>query len=146
MPTKQITLGEVIALVAAAFKDKLDKGGQPYFLHCLHVMNKMDQDDHELMIIAVAHDLIEDTDYTLAGISHDLGFTDRCVVGISDLTHTEGVPYMEYIKRIALNPDARLVKMADLQHNSDIMRMKGLRKKDFDRLEKYHTAMAYLKD
>jgi len=40
--------------------------------------------------------------------------------------------------------DARMIKLADLRHNSDIMRMKGLSKKDFDRLEKYHRAYAYL--
>jgi hypothetical protein len=52
---------------------------------------------------------------------------------------------MDYIKIIAMNPDARKVKMADLRHNSDIMRMKGLREKDFKRLEKYHVAYEYLK-
>ncbi len=133
MTKKEITLSEVIAVVANAFKDKFSEGGQPYILHCLHVMNQMPQDDHELMIMAVAHDLIEDTDYTLANLSHDLGFTDRCVQGIAALTHEAGVPYRDYIRMIALNPDARLVKMADIQHSSDNVRMKGLR------------AMAYLK-
>lgn len=138
-------LAQAIAIAATAFEDKFDKGGQPYILHCLFVMNQIPSDDHELMSIAVLHDVVEDTIYTLTDL-RELGFSERIIDGVKALTHIEGVPYMDYIKIISLNPDAVLVKMADLQHNSDIMRMKGLHKKDFDRLEKYHTAMAYLKD
>ncbi len=139
------TLAEAIALASKKFVNKYDKGGQPYILHCLHVMSKMDMDDHELMSIAVLHDIVEDTDITL-GLLRSLGYSDRVVWGVQALTHDKEVPYMEYIKKISFNPDARLVKIADLRHNSDIMRMKGLRKKDFERLEKYHTAYEYLKD
>lgn len=138
-------LAQAIAIAATAFENKCDKGGQPYILHCLFVMNQMPADDHELMAIAVLHDVVEDTSYTLTDL-RELGFSERIIDGVKTLTHIDCVPYMNYIKSIALNTDARLVKMADLQHNSDIMRMKGLRKKDFERLEKYHTAMAYLKD
>lgn len=139
-------LDVAIAIAAKAFEGKFDKGGQPYILHCLHVMNQMDQTDHELMSIAVLHDLVEDCrDYTFETLRM-LGFSERVVDGIKALTHEDGVPYMDYIKIIAMNPDAREVKIADLDHNSRILRMKGLRKKDFERLEKYHTAYAYLKD
>jgi len=138
-------LDKAIALTAKAFENKFDKGGQPYILHCLFVMNQMPANDTELMTIAVLHDIVEDTDYSLDNL-RAMGYSERVVDGIKSLTHIDGVSYMNYIKIIALNSDARLVKMADLQHNSDIMRMKGLRKKDFERLEKYHTAMAYLKD
>lgn len=139
------TLAEAIALASKKFVHKYDKGGQPYILHCLHVMSKMDMDDHELMIIAVLHDIVEDTDITL-GLLRTLGYSERVISGVKALTHEDNVPYMDYIKIIAINPDARKVKMADLRHNSDIMRMKGLREKDFKRLEKYHTAYEYLKD
>lgn len=138
-------LARAISLASKAFENKYDKGGEPYFLHCLYVMGKMPANDHELMTIAVLHDIVEDTDYSLNTL-RAIGFSERVIDGVRILTHIDGVSYMDYIKTIALNSDARLVKMADLQHNSDIMRMKGLRKKDFDRLEKYHTAMAYLKD
>jgi len=137
-------LDKAIALAAENFVGKFDRGGQPYILHCLYVMNKMNPDDHELMSIAVLHDIVEDTDVTL-DVLKDLGFSERVVWGVKILTHEEDEPYMDYIKRIALNPDARLVKMADLDHNSRILRMKGTRKKDFDRLEKYFSAYNYLK-
>ena len=141
-------LDKMIALVATHFEGKFDKGGQPYILHCLHVMNAVcpKGDDHELMCIAVGHDLIEDTDLDIDDLSA-LGFSQRVVSGIDVMTHRKGEDYLSvYIPRIAANPDARLCKREDLTHNSAIMRMKGLGEKDFRRLEKYHRAYAYLED
>ncbi len=138
-------LDKAIAIASVEFKGKFDKGGTPYILHCVWVMNQMDQDDHELMTIAVLHDIVEDTEITLTNLKN-WGFSNRVLWGVQALTHDKEVPYMEYIKNISFNPDATKVKMADLRHNSDIMRMKGLRKKDFERLEKYHTAYEYLKE
>ena len=42
--------------------------------------------------------------------------------------------------------DAKKVKKKDLEHNSTITRLKGLRKADFDRLEKYSRSYVYLSD
>ncbi len=140
-----IMLSKAIYLTSSAFMGKYDKGGTPYILHCLHVMNQMPSTDPELMVIAVLHDVVEDTTLTLPSL-RDQGFSERVLEAVDLLTHRDGVAYKDYINRLSNNPDARLVKMADLRHNSDIMRMKGLRKKDFERLEKYHTAYEYLKD
>ena len=49
-------------------------------------------------------------------------------------------------KKIATDPIAKAVKLCDLEHNTKLTRLKGLRKKDFDRLEKYHRAYTYLMD
>ena len=40
-------LGLAIAIAAEAFKDKVDKGGQPYILHCLRVMGNLHTTDKE---------------------------------------------------------------------------------------------------
>lgn len=138
-------LSTAILIASEVFEKKYDKGGQPYILHCLNVMNQMDPTDHELMTIAVLHDVIEDSDHGYDYLRNH-GFSERVIDGVKALTHEKDVPYMDYIRNIARNADARKVKMADLRHNSDIMRMKGLREKDFKRLEKYHTAYEYLKD
>ena len=53
---------------------------------------------------------------------------------------------MEYIKALSVHPIAKEIKKADLRDNSDITRLKWLRKKDFGRLEKYSTAYTYLND
>lgn len=140
-----MNLAYAIALASKAFVNKKDKGGQPYILHCLHVMNEMPADDEELRMIAVLHDVVEDTSWTLDDL-REANYPERVVLGIAALTHNDGDDYFDkYIKGISFNADATKVKLADLEHNSQIMRMKGLSKKDFDRLEKYHRAYAYLR-
>ena len=142
--SKKQMLDKAISIAAQAFEGKYDKGGKPYILHCLTVMKAMPEEDDELRCIAVLHDLVEDTPWTLEGLQ-EAGFSHRVVRGVETLTHDHSVSYDDYIKKIALYNDARKVKLADLRHNSDIMRMKGLSKRDFDRLEKYHRSYAYLK-
>jgi (p)ppGpp synthase/HD superfamily hydrolase len=137
-------LSKAISITAQAFEGNYDKGGKAYILHCLHVMNQMPEKDEELRCIAVMHDLIEDTEWTALQLEK-IGFSCRVIEGVRCLTH-DSESYDDYIKRISLNSDARIIKLADLKHNSDITRMKGLRKKDFDRLEKYHRAFAYLSE
>jgi|SRR5687767_1553296 len=136
-------LGKAIKLAAVAFADKLDKGGKPYILHCLRVMMGVDQNDEELMQIAVLHDVLEDTEITAEDLRRE-GFSERVIKALELLTHADDSHYDTYIKMVSLNPDARTVKMADLIDNSQITRLKGLRKKDFDRMEKYHWAFTYL--
>lgn len=139
-------LATTIAFVADEFKEVCDKSGVPYILHCLHVMHQMPKDDPELMMIAVMHDLVEDIDHVTIQTLVDMGYSARVVEGLRLLTHEGDTPYMDYIAALATNEDCVRVKMADLRHNSDIMRMKGLREKDMQRLEKYHRAFAYLKE
>ena len=138
-------LDKAIAIASQAFMGKYDKGGEPYILHCLHVMRRVKRLGKEAMIAAVLHDLIEDTDWTAEQLIEE-GFDPQTVALIVLLTHQDGEEYMDYIMRISVSPIARTIKMADLRHNSDIHRMKGLREKDFKRLEKYHKAYAYLKE
>ena len=139
-------LGKAIAIASTAFKDKKDKGGKPYILHCLHVMNKVSHLGEEAMIAAVLHDLVEDCSdegYTLLFLLKE-GFSANVVRILTLLTHQKDVPYMDYIKALSTDPIAKEIKKEDIKHNSDITRLKGLRKKDFDRLEKYINAFTYL--
>lgn len=138
-------LDKAISIAAQAFEGKYDKGGQPYILHCLTVMKAIPEDDDELRCIAVLHDLVEDTEWTLEDLQK-VGFSNRVIRGVETLTHDPEVSYDDYIKKIARYSDARKVKLADLRHNSDIMRMKGISRKDFERLERYHRSYAYLKN
>jgi GTP diphosphokinase / guanosine-3',5'-bis(diphosphate) 3'-diphosphatase len=140
-------LSKAIALTAKVFDGHTDKGQQPYILHCLRVMNGVAPFTIR-MTAAVLHDVVED--YKITKISLDdlikMGFSAQVIQLVGLLTHDKDkVPYMDYIKAIALNEDARLIKMKDLEDNSQITRLKGLGKKDFDRLEKYCTAYEYLK-
>jgi len=138
-------LGVAIAITAEVFRDKVDKGGHPYILHCLRVMNDVKHLGEAAMCVAVMHDVVEDTKYTINDIA-DLGFSEAVCYSLSNMTHRDGVSYEDYIKIIGTDPLATAIKLADLQDNSDITRLKGIRKKDLDRMEKYHKAYLYLKD
>lgn len=138
-------LATAIAITAKAFENKLDKGGKPYILHCLRVMLELRSEDEELNCIAVMHDLIEDyPEYEEVLINK--GFSNRVMYALRLLNHKEKTitPYERYIKMLSYNADAVLVKRADLIDNSNIMRLKGLTRADFDRMEKYHKAFVYL--
>lgn len=139
-------LAQAIALASEVFRNTADKGGKPYILHCLRVMNGVDQADEELMAIAVLHDVAEDFPdvYPISRFFTD-GFSTRVTTALALLCHNkEKVSYDEYIHAIAHNEDARKVKLADLRDNTDITRLKGIGKKDLDRVEKYHRAYLYL--
>lgn len=138
-------LGIAIAITSEAFKNKKDKGGNPYVLHCLRVMFDGSKDE-ESMCIRVLHDLVEDTDWTIEKLRALNVFTERVLKGVESLTHDKDVPYDTYIHRIGLNEDKEVInaKLADLRDNSNITRLKGLTKSDFDRMEKYHRSFVYL--
>jgi len=140
-------LGKAIALAANIFKDKVDKQGMPYILHCLFVMNKC-SDDPEIKVVGVLHDVVEDFphQWPVGRLEDELNLTHRQLMALKKLTHDPKISYGEYIKEIATNLDAVAVKRTDLRHNTDILRLKGLRKKDFDRLEQYHRAFVYLSE
>ena len=137
-------LAFAIAIAAEQFKNTFDKSGQPYMLHCIRVMNSVNQNDSELMQIAILHDVPEDTEIKLEHL-RSYGFSDRVLEAVKLLTHDDpNLSYDDYIKRIGTNKDATAVKIADLIDNSNITRLKGLRKKDLERMEKYHRSFIYL--
>jgi len=135
-------LGLAISIASKAFKDRLDAHGEPYILHCIRVMLK--QTNTTRQIIGILHDLTEDTDWTIEDLQKK-GFGSSILEPLKLLHHDPVIKsYDEYIKEISTNDDARAVKLADLEDNSQITRLKGLTKKDFARMEQYHKAYTYL--
>lgn len=94
-------------------------------------------------IVLLLHDVVEDTDVTLDDI-RIMGFDDEVVVAIGRMTHDPNVPYMEYVSRIKKNPISKVVKLADLYHNSDITRLNEVTARDEERLKKYAEAIRLL--
>ena len=62
------------------------------------------------------------------------------------LTHKDGVPYLDYVRAVGENPIARRVKVADLRHNGDLTRLDEVGPKDLARLIKYRKARVILGD
>lgn len=124
-----------------AHKGQVDKTGVPYVFHPFHVAEQMT--DEATTIVALLHDVVEDTDYTLEDIAA-LGFGKEIVDAVALMTHEDDVPYLEYVARLKDNPLARAVKLADLAHNSDLSRLGEIDDETRRRLEKYSQARALL--
>lgn len=135
-------LNKAINIASKAHINQYDKGGKPYILHPLHLMNQL-LFDTELATIAVLHDVVEDSEISFEYLD-EKGFNSRILSALILLTHDKKHSYDEYIGLISTNYDAIRVKRKDLEHNSDITRLKGVTKKDLDRIEKYHRAFIKL--
>ncbi len=139
-------LNKMLVLVTTEFDGIFDKGGVPYVLHCLKVMHYLKSDCEELQCIALGHDLVEDRKNITYAYLRELGFSERIIAGIAAVTKVPGESHDEYMAKIMANPDAIRVKLADLRHNSDIRRLKGITSKDVARIEKYHKMFLTLKE
>lgn len=137
-------LDKMLVLAVTRHAGQFDRGGRPYILHTLAVMHKLRSDDEELNCIAVGHDIVEDTNTTYAEL-REMGFSERVIQGIRNLTKVPGETNEEYLARVKSSIDSIRVKLCDLQHNSDIRRLKGLTEKDFVRLQKYNKMYLELK-
>ena len=132
-----------LKLCFEAHKNQVDKSGVPYVFHPFHLAEQMS--DECTTIVALLHDLVEDTDYTFDDLSA-LGFSEEVIAALKLLTHAEGVPYMEYVKQIKNNSVAKAVKLADLRHNSDLSRLDVVDESALKRREKYLAAIELLTD
>lgn len=130
-------LGRMLVIATNAHFGQYDRGGRPYIMHPLKVMHYLQSEDEELMCIALGHDVVEDTSVTYDELRRE-GMSIRVIEGIRALTKVEGETYDDYKERVLTNHDAMRVKMADLRHNSDIRRLKGVTEKDVARIAKYH--------
>ncbi len=126
-----------------AHKEQKDKAGLPYVFHPFHLAEQME--DETTAAIALLHDAVEDSPLTFKDLE-DMGFPERVIAGVKLMTHDPAVPYMDYVRRIRENPDARAVKLADLRHNSDLARIDHVTQKDLDRIEKYKKAIRILEE
>lgn len=114
---------ECLRFVEDLHHGQYDKIGAPYILHPVFVAEQMDTE--KATIVALLHDVIEDTSITLNDL-RNRGYLDEIVAAIDALTRRTGETYSAYIERLSNNKLARRVKIADLQHNLDPERTKML--------------------
>ena len=134
---KRGTLERAIELAVEHHKGQFDKAGKPYILHPLRVMMSVDKDDEK--IVAVMHDIVEDTDITLDDLRNE-GFSEQVISAIECVTKGEEEDYDSFIERISHNPLAIQVKLADINDNMDLSRLSNVTEKDLERVEKYKKA------
>ena len=125
-----------------AHKDQVDKSGMPYVYHPFHLAEQMN--DEYSTCVALLHDVVEDTDISLDDLTSE-GFPAEVIDALTLMTHDDKVPYMDYVRKIKTNPIATKVKLADLEHNSDLSRLDLVDDVALERADKYRRAISLLR-
>jgi (p)ppGpp synthase/HD superfamily hydrolase len=104
------TLEDAIVLAVQAHHGQVypTPGGEPFIRHPLRVMLQVEADIER--IVAVLHDLVEDTAYTLDDVRR-LGYPDEAIEALDRFTRREEEAYEECIGRSESHPIARRIKM-----------------------------------
>lgn len=113
------TIESAIVLAASKHAEQKDKSGKPYIYHPLTVMLNVDEGDR---IAAVLHDIIEDTDITEEDLRR-YGISEEDICAIVALSRNEGESNKQYIQRVCINPRATRIKLADIEHNLQLLRL-----------------------
>lgn len=130
--------------VKELFKNHYDRAGKPYYAHLKHVADTVKHLGPEYYAVGLLHDALEDID----GLTeNDLRerFPMVVVDAVVALTKKDGEAYEDYLARVKANEIACAVKLADIEHNSDLSRLSVVADEDRARLVKYKKAVEFLK-
>lgn len=161
---KFATLADAVALAEFAHRNQVDKAGFPYIEHPRRVMATVQAMGGMpfVQIAAILHDVTEDTAVTPAMLK-ELGFSEAAVQLIELVDRNEAeFNYNRrvyggydlygaadekefYYKAIAQDPNAVMIKRADIQDNLSPYRLSYLTPGTQERLkDKYAKALAIL--
>ena len=130
-------LERAIGIAVEAHRGQKDRNGAPYILHPVRVMARVQTPIEKT--VAILHDVVEDTPWTFDQLKAE-GFPETVLTALQCVTKQEGEPYEAFVKRSASNALARQIKIADLEDNMDVRRLKEVTQEDRQRLNKYLTA------
>lgn len=118
-----------------------DKAGIEYAEHLFYVASRVPE---RLADVAVAHDVLEDTDTTPGELAR-VGYNAQELAILDSLTRRKRESYTDYIERLSKNDDAVIIKLADLHHNLQPERLEHLDESTQNRLRaKYQHALEIL--
>lgn len=80
---------KAMRLAYAAHQGQTDKSGQPYIFHPYHLAEQMT--DEVSVCVALLHDVVEDTDLTLADLEREFPKEDTDALRL--LTHEKGMNF-----------------------------------------------------
>lgn len=130
-----------LSIAKKAHAGQVDKAGIDYIQHPLYVASQVKTEQEKA--VALLHDVLEDSDITAAYLLA-YGLPNEVVTAVQTLTKKKGQSYQDYLEKVKSNNLARVVKLADLKHNSDLSRLKSVSDTDRERVKKYKNAIRYL--
>jgi (p)ppGpp synthase/HD superfamily hydrolase len=145
--------GSSLHIALRAYASKTDKAGREYILHPLRVMAKMATDlempssfhfEDAPRSAALLHDVIEESDITAQELLAAC-LPAEVVEAVQRLTRNENEEYQDFVARAKKNKLAAKVKIADIEDNIDVLRLRSLDEPDLARIKKYPSAWRFLK-
>lgn len=130
-----------LSIARQAHEGQLDKEGVDYIEHPIYVASQVDTEEEKA--VALLHDVIEDSPVSAEELLQ-AGLPETVVTAVQVLTKKKEQDYQTYLENVKKNPLARVVKLADLKHNSDLSRLSSITEKDRERLKKYKKAIDFL--
>ena len=126
------------AVFAVAFHGGQMYGDKPYSYHLFQVRDKVKDEDEDTQVVAILHDVLEDTKATYRDIQTKFG--REVAEAVARLTKVKGVEYTDYIEGVRSNPIALKVKIADTLCNLTQSHKEG----NLKRIRKYSKQMYLL--
>ena len=139
--TEQSMVDLALSIARKAHEGQLDKAGVDYIEHPIYVASQVDTEEEKA--VALLHDVIEDSPVSAEELLQ-AGLPETVVTAVQVLTKKKEQDYQTYLETVKKNPLARVVKLADLKHNSDLSRLSSITEKDKERLKKYKKAIDFL--
>lgn len=136
---------KALKLAINKHKNQVDLASEPYINHIVTVGKNTLEVSNDDMTLAVAflHDILEDTDVSEKELFEI--FPDEVVCAVKAITKdNKYMSYDEYLKKVKEHEMARIVKLADLKHNSMLSRFETYNRMDLLRLKKYQNSIEYL--
>lgn len=124
-------------------KNQVDKGGNDYFQsHIMAIVNSLEEPKEK--ILAYLHDILEDTACSMYDLTPY--FAQEILDALDVITKKKKQSYESYLKKLKSNELAKKVKIEDLENDLDLSRLKEVTEKDLKRIEKYKSALEFLKE
>lgn len=148
------TIGETISFIQMAHQGQTDKGGKPYWLHPVSVMERLVNLGYAINVadlhIALLHDVVEDTEFDIPFLI-DMGYSPYIIENLALLSRNvsgEGLTYMEWVRKIANSGylAAIKIKLADNMENSDPVRIAQLPPESRDIVKRYERSIKILRE
>lgn len=136
-------LSRAIDVAKEAFSGKKDDNGHPYVDHALRVMDKMDTEEEK--IVAVLHDVVEESEVSLHELQA-MGFSREVVEAVGILTKRNDMTYFDYIDDIRCSELASKVKIAEIEDNLDMPRVRKMSFQTYTPQLRAKKALAILKN